>query len=189
MYLVNVRFKLSALNIYKKPKIIPSDSAIYKNQRYKLIKDDLIAEENSNTNKKDKKRGSEEEILRRGKEFVKVKREHNKIQNALMDIFTSQGLDAEKEVSDVDIIVTLKDGNTIFYELKVCDCAHKCIREAMGQLLAYYFRATKKPSKLVIIGNHQLESKDKEFIKFLRGTTKLNIVYSAWINGKLTKEE
>ncbi|MGE4465945.1 hypothetical protein [Sphaerochaeta sp.] len=188
MYLVNVRFKLSALNIYNKPKTIPSDSAVHRNLRYKLISDNLIAERNNNTNQKNKKMGCEEEILRRGKEFVKVRREHNKIQNELIYLFTSQGIDAEKEVSHVDIVATNKNGDLTFYEIKVCDSAHKCIREALGQLIAYYYRAIKKPTKLVIVGNCKSKNDDIKFIESIRNMTKLNVYYCAWINEKLTKE-
>lgn len=188
MNLVNVRFKLSSLKKPDRHKPISKDSVLNRFSRYKLVKEDSITFNKEKNNNKDKKKGGEDEILRYGKEVVRVKREHNKIQNALIGLFASQGIDSEKEVSYVDIVETNKNGDLTFYEIKVCDSAHKCIREALGQLLAYHYRAFKKPIKLVIVGNCTPDNDDIKFIESIRNMTKLNVYYCAWVKGKLTKE-
>lgn len=73
----------------------------------------------------------------------------------------------------IDVVVQDKEGN-IFYEVKVCNTALSCIREAIGQLLEYsYFPDCNNAKRLVIVGESELDDKTETYLKTL--TSKFNL--------------
>ena len=77
----------------------------------------------------------------------------------------------------VDLVV--KDGNEmIFYEIKVCESARHCIRQAIGQLLEYsYWPNVNRATKLVVVGEAELDQEAQEYLGTLHNEFGLPIVY------------
>ena len=109
---------------------------------------------------------------------------HNDIQFALGQILIQRhGID---KVGDefitangkrVDLVV--KDGNEmIFYEIKVCESAQHCIRQAIGQLLEYsYWPNVSRATKLVVVGEAELDQEAQEYLSTLHKEFRLPIDY------------
>lgn len=68
----------------------------------------------------------------------------------------------------VDAVVR-QGGTYVFYELKVALTVQACVRAALGQLIEYaYWPSAERASKLVIVGEAELSSEDREYLCFLR---------------------
>jgi len=95
------------------------------------------------------------------------------------------------EVNNVDVTAKTKDGEWHFFELKT-STPRQCIREALGQILEYaHYPTENRASKLFIVGQTELSTKEKEYMKYLRTIYNLPVWYRCYFNstGKLGKEE
>ncbi|WP_288411278.1 hypothetical protein [uncultured Herbaspirillum sp.] len=77
-----------------------------------------------------------------------------------------------------DAITRAANGNLFLYEIKIADTAAEVVRQAMGQLLEYGFRAGGlKPVRLFAVGEPPLDDITGKFIALLRANFNLNIDY------------
>lgn len=77
----------------------------------------------------------------------------------------------------IDVVVKSEEGN-IFYEVKVCNTALSCIRDAIGQLLEYsYFPDCNNAKRLVIVGEPELDDKTETYLKTLMSKFNLPLEY------------
>lgn len=77
-----------------------------------------------------------------------------------------------------DAIVRHLDDRCQLYEIKIADTVAEVVRQAMGQLLEYGFRAGGlEPVKLFVVGELALEDVTRRFLDRLRAEFKLNIDY------------
>ncbi|MDO3560694.1 hypothetical protein [Ralstonia pseudosolanacearum] len=77
-----------------------------------------------------------------------------------------------------DIVARQPDCGYLLYEIKIAETAAEVIRQAMGQLLEYSFRAGGlEPVKLFAVGEPTLDKVTREFIERLRNDFRLNINY------------
>jgi hypothetical protein len=77
------------------------------------------------------------------------------------------------------IDLVLKRGGAFwFYEIKTSSSPRECIREAIGQLLEYSnWRNPKLVTRLIVVGEHPLDSDASEYLKQLRESYSLPIHY------------
>ena len=77
-----------------------------------------------------------------------------------------------------DAIARLPDGRCHLYEIKIADTVTEVVRQAMGQLLEYGFRAGGlEPVKLFVVGERALDDVTRRFLDRLRTEFKFNIDY------------
>lgn len=77
-----------------------------------------------------------------------------------------------------DAIVRPRFGGCYLYEIKIADSASDVVRQAMGQLLEYGFRAGGlEPTKLFAAGEPELDDTTRDFLERLRGDFNLDIDY------------
>ena len=77
----------------------------------------------------------------------------------------------------VDLVVK-EDNNLIFYEIKVCESAQHCIRQAIGQLLEYsYWPGASRATKLIVVGELSLDQEAQDYLESLREEFGLPIQY------------
>ncbi|MBN3803078.1 hypothetical protein GXB81_08425 [Paraburkholderia sp. Ac-20336] len=77
-----------------------------------------------------------------------------------------------------DAIVRQPDGRCHLYEIKIAETAAEVVRQAMGQLLEYGFRAGGlEPVKLFAVGEPVLDDVTRHFVARLRADFNLDIDY------------
>lgn len=77
-----------------------------------------------------------------------------------------------------DAYVSRADGRCIVFEIKVADTASQIVRQAMGQLLEYSYRAGGlEPVQLVAVGEPALDATTHAFLERLRTDFRLDIAY------------
>ena len=80
---------------------------------------------------------------------------------------------------ETHIVVKDVQGYT-FYEVKATGSAKSCIRDAMGQLMEYaYWPGRKNASKIVIVGEEEMDLKTANYLRFLRENFDLPIRYES----------
>ncbi len=61
------------------------------------------------------------------------------------------------------------DGKESFYEVKVASTVRSCVRAALGQLIEYsYWPSANRASELVVVGEAELDSDSKAYLRVLR---------------------
>jgi len=110
-----------------------------------------------------------------------LSRSHNIIQNALVKKLEKQyGKEKVKvEFGCIDVMLQLEEKN-IIYEVKSSMSVESCIRQALGQILSYGWRLgleDKKSIEYVIVGSQKPNSKEQEFLNFIRKAIQLNFKY------------
>lgn len=111
------------------------------------------------------------------------KAEHNKIQQALFDLWKNQY--GEKQVfmekHFVDITVEKPNGEIILAEVKTNNSVNYCIREGLGQLLYYYhtYYTGYDNISLVVIGPNNPGKGAQQFIKKIQTLLKINFRYES----------
>lgn len=61
------------------------------------------------------------------------------------------------------------DGNESFYEVKVASTVRSCVRAALGQLIEYsYWPSANRASELVVVGEAELDSDSRAYLRVLR---------------------
>ncbi len=106
---------------------------------------------------------------------------HNEIQNRLIEqLITEYGENnVHMEKNYIDIKVNHRDGKITYYEVKANSHASDCIRNALGQILAYAHDDNERKEKydLVIVGQYPATNTDKAFIKFINKVLNVNFHY------------
>ena len=106
---------------------------------------------------------------------------HNKLQNALYDnLVAEHGKDSvHREKNHVDILVELPTQVT-FYEVKPYSDVVECIREALGQVLAYVFDNAKddgRKIKIVVVGPFPPNEDEQKFIDYIKSLLGIEFDY------------
>ena len=61
------------------------------------------------------------------------------------------------------------NGKESFYEVKVASTVRSCLRAALGQLIEYsYWPSANRASEIVVVGEAELDSDSKAYLRFLR---------------------
>jgi hypothetical protein len=110
---------------------------------------------------------------------------HNIVQTALFELLAAEyGEDrvwTEYPTGTggyADAIARRSDGRCHLYEIKIADTAAEVVRQAMGQLLEYGFRAGGlEPVKLFVVGEPILDDVTQHFLARLRTDFNLDIDY------------
>ncbi len=114
--------------------------------------------------------------LRKGIEPTVITKKHQKVQNALYNIFLKQYSNlkcvTKLEEDFVDIrIENSVNKSMILYEIKTDKTAMNCIKHGLGQLLFYNLMNKNlgwEKIELVIVGLHKLKPQEKEFIRGIK---------------------
>ena len=77
----------------------------------------------------------------------------------------------------VDLVVK-KDHQVTYYEIKICNSAQQCIRQAIGQLLEYsYWPGAEQATRLIVVGEPELDSDTRKYLVTLDEIFNLRICY------------
>ena len=104
---------------------------------------------------------------------------HNQIQQLFIEYLEAEfgKHNVRIEENNVDIKLFQEDRIT-FYEVKPYDWAEDCIREGLGQLLAYaFFDEDMTTKELTIVGPHPPEKEEQELIDFLTKNLSISFNY------------
>jgi len=110
---------------------------------------------------------------------------HNALQSVLFALLAGE-FGADKVWTEyptgtggyADAIARRLDGRCYLYEIKVADTADDVVRQAMGQLLEYGYRAGGlEPVKLVVVGEPAVDDVTHRFLDRLRADFNLEIEY------------
>ncbi len=103
--------------------------------------------------------------------------------NKLIAIHGTENVSLENPFMGNKIDVVVKENNEyIFYEVKTGNSAKSCIRQALGQLFEYaYFPGTCHAKKIIIVGEHKIDSYTNNYIQYLQKHFNLPINYEAII--------
>ena len=118
---------------------------------------------------------------RRGSLAMRVKRNHNRIQQSLYnELFAAHGDKARMEVGgQVDIVLDEADVLTL-YEVKPYPTAASCIRHALGQLIEYAYQyGHGRNVKLRVVGPAALSTGEEPFLEHVRRSIALDFAYVA----------
>lgn len=85
----------------------------------------------------------------------------------------------EQPFSGNKIDIVVRDNNSfLFYEIKTGNSAKSCIRQAIGQLLEYAFYPGRiNASKIVVVGEHDIDLQSMNYINYLNSSFNLPINY------------
>lgn len=188
--IINVRFKMSDVEIADPFIRVPFGHKIYSIHRYKPLQpegDDgwskiISLQIPANTKRFQFVVGNLKPIDRReraAQKGVSYAPAHDRFQNSLYDYLVYQhGEDnVGYEASGVDLVV--KQGEQfIFYEVKMESTAKKCTRLALGQLLEYaHWPAQSSASRLIIVSKVQPSQDEQKYLAFLRNQYGLPVYY------------
>jgi len=114
---------------------------------------------------------------------INVNARHCLIQETLMKFlckkYGDDNVGTENSINGQRIDVVLKQKKSYtFYEIKTANSAKQCVREALGQILEYaYYDCKKHAEKIVIAGEHHLDSDTKAYLNFLKKEFKIPVEY------------
>lgn len=136
-------------------------------------------------NKKQKRRSTKHKNTRtavvKGKSSYIVSQKHNVIQNAyyqkLIALYGENRVKMEED--NVDIRVIIPDG-IILYEVKASSHASECVKDALGQILAYAeYLKDKNVVGVVIVGQYPPNESDEAFIKYVKRNLRIPLSYES----------
>jgi hypothetical protein len=159
----------------------------YADVLYKKFGSEEDSQNTETTSNKGPRKRKATKSLKFGQEYRKgtkgyfASRKHSELQQTLYDRLTIKYPTAcvSMEPNYVDVRVEFKD-KIFFYEVKSDAHAGDCIRNSLGQLLAYSFHddATTR-IRLFVAGENEANKLDIEFLKFLNNQYDLSIEYIA----------
>lgn len=191
--LFNIKFKLEDLVVYDY-ELIPPDSPLTKINRYsfahyrpefslKATNEDRGFVIPTEGEEKDLLIPDSRPYLRRPK-MVQNRSVHQAICKGLVSHFKNQGLEIVRTEypsgynnTRIDIVVNHKQEIT-FYEIKTYPSLRACIREALGQLMEYFYYPGQCNAKsMVIVSNLPIDGNDRRYLTYLREQLKLPVYY------------
>ena len=120
---------------------------------------------------------------RRTPSEMAVTHRHEYLQEALKrKLLAKRGVEVATELKDgrggyIDL-VTRRDGELRFYEIKTGASAKQCIRDAMGQLLEYAYRPPAiRPERLIIAGEPPIDPDTERYLGLLQSEFLIPIRY------------
>ena len=202
IHVFNVRFRFEDVDVdLNTPRVLSDDDSNTRGLYYQLLHMKLpfkFGQEEPSDNILPTRDGVEqksEKTLVAIREYKKYTYNpvHNIMQNGVKKYLESTGDYnlVELEENNVDVKARTQNGEWHFFELKT-STPRKCIREALGQILEYaHYPTENRASKLYIVGQTELSTKEKEYMKYLRSIYNLPIWYRCYFNstGELGKEE
>jgi hypothetical protein len=110
-----------------------------------------------------------------------AEQKHNRIQEALYNSLVAEHGEGKvfREKNYVDVTLELPDQVT-FYEVKPYSSVLECIREALGQVLAYAFRNAKdddRKRKIVAVGQYPPNEGEQKFVEFIKSLLSIEFDY------------
>lgn len=173
-WMFNVKFKFSEANIsYSNQPVLKSDSIGHRYNLMNKVGDfEYVRDEEGNIETLDTS------LIYRTTNAGEIVIDplHKKIQNAVVELLKDQYVHLYLETEDspkqrVDIKGILKGSvEWHYFEVKTYS-AKRSIREALGQILEYaHYPASKRASKMFIIGPEKPDEKDREYMKMIRNT-------------------
>jgi len=169
--------------------------SLVKNEEHKRkIFADYLTVGQTSSGKSTKKK-STTSYLRPGSPPSRVRRVHNKLQNAVHDHLCQEygedNVEMERKAgvkNKVDIILTQEE-YVKYYEIKPYKSVKACIREALGQIIEYgWFNPTQREGKqlrLAIVGPEEPNRDEFSYIIFLQNNLKFPIEYLSFRQGHL----
>lgn len=123
-------------------------------------------------------KNTEPQVRTVSRSYIAVQK-HNQLQEALREKLVRQY--GEKAVSMeenfVDVKLVLPD-QIVFYEVKSASYASDCIRQALGQVLAYSFHEKdSRRRKAVVVGQYPPNRDEEEFIKYVKSQINIEFEY------------
>ena len=102
-----------------------------------------------------------------------------KLQKKLENTYGESNVSVENACYGKKIDLVVRVGNKFrFYEIKTASSAKASIREAIGQLMEYaYWPGTTNAHRIVVVGEHELDVKARDYLTFLNKTFQLPIKY------------
>ena len=75
-------------------------------------------------------------------------------------------------------LAACRNGDLEFYEIKTGTSAKQCVRDALGQLLEYAYRAPAiRPRRLFVVGEPRMDPDTGEYLRLLRDELRIPICY------------
>jgi hypothetical protein len=122
---------------------------------------------------------------------IEANDEHRRLSNLLQTLLPDYGYDSverscpikygpSKARNEIDMVATDKKGRITFFEIKALPSLDKCIREALGQLLEYFYWETASPppaQRLLIATAHLLTPPAHRYIQRLQQELHLPLSY------------
>ena len=112
-----------------------------------------------------------------------ISHRHDDLQAALKQQLNAEsGVQVATELKDgrggrIDL-VACRNGELEFYEIKTGTTAKQCVRDALGQLLEYAYRAPAiRPRQLFVVGEPRMDRDTAEYLRLLRDELKIPIDY------------
>jgi len=83
------------------------------------------------------------------------------------------------EKNRVDVTVVLPT-HIVFYEVKSASYAGDCIKEALGQILAYVFKEKDpRKKKVIVVGPYPPNESEQGFIQYIKSLLKIEFNYES----------
>jgi hypothetical protein len=117
--------------------------------------------------------------IRSGARSYIADQKHNKIQMALRQKLIIEHGEAALflEKNWVDVKVLLPE-EIVFYEVKSASYAGDCVKEALGQVLAYVFKdEDPRKKRIVVVGQYPANKSDQNFIDYIRSLLSIEFSY------------
>lgn len=188
----NVRFKPEEVEIYESYREFTPDDSDVKGPRYIFLTDHSLPKEifpdhpfQFHPQQPSPSLPTNKRTYERPPGHIERKYDHNKISQALykrlVEKYGKDRVAAEHLTpfgTKIDMVVSLKNGKCILYEIKTFNSLKRCIREAIGQLLEYAFYPDQQiAEKLVIVSDRKEDKATMEYLLHLRKLTGLEIYY------------
>ncbi|HMS43529.1 MAG TPA: hypothetical protein PKE69_25085 [Pyrinomonadaceae bacterium] len=141
---------------------------------------EIVISDKLRTRKPTELKNIEPQIRKYFSRTTNVEQLHNRIQNALKaKLEKKYGKENVVLLEENDVDVKLFEPDQIvFYEVKSSSDPSECIRQAIGQLLRYYFvDKDSRKKKLVVVGQYPPNQSDKEFIEFIKSNLNIDFDY------------
>lgn len=151
------------------------------NSQLDFIKSDVIGKKAIRRTKGVLSKSEKEEIRTYLAKTVKVKKKHNKIQNKLLTDLKGKFPQAYiiMEEDYIDLKVETKN-EILLFEVKPYFSVIRCVKEALGQLIGYYFNIKNednKKVKLIIYGPKKPNKDELNYLKFVKKNMSCTLEY------------
>jgi hypothetical protein len=119
--------------------------------------------------------------MRAGSRPYKATQKHNKLQEALKQRLINQygekAVEVLLEENYVDVKLVLQE-QIVFYEVKSSSYASACIKQALGQVLAYSFHdKDSRKRKIVVVGPCPPNKEEEGIIEYVKSQLKIEFDY------------
>jgi hypothetical protein len=113
-----------------------------------------------------------------------IENAHNRLQlefyKYLVEEYGKDKVKMEENFVDVKLI---ENDKITFFEVKPYNSASLCIRDALGQILDYFWKdktATKETSKIVVVGPIKPTKDEEKYIEFLKDNLEIDFDYQCF---------